>query len=162
MRCTRAIGIPAQNVLPHSDKRVGRSYGLAFMVWRDGWSVGVEQIDLQHKRLVEILNALHASMMAGNETASLERVMVDLLNYTQYHFGSEEKLMAAAAYPGFPEHQRKHQAMLEQVENYAQQVSIGSAVVSIKLLEFLKQWLGQHILETDRQFGEFEAARRKR
>lgn len=133
---------------------------MAFMVWSDKLSVGVDQIDLQHQRLVQILNTLHEAMLRGSYKADLERVMVDLLSYTRYHFSFEEKLMVVAAYPGLQEHQRKHQAMVAQVEGYARQVVEGRALVSIKLLEFLKQWLSQHIMETDRQFGEFEVARK--
>lgn len=129
------------------------------MVWNDNLSVGVDQIDLQHKRLVEILNALHEAMLRGSHKQDLDRVMVDLLSYTRYHFSFEEKLMVVAAYPGLPEHQRKHQEMVAEVSGYAQQVAEGRALVSIKLLIFLKSWLNLHILETDRKFGEFEVAR---
>lgn len=130
------------------------------MVWSESLSVGVDQIDLQHQRLVGILNTLHEAMLRGSQKQDLERVMVDLLSYTRYHFSFEEKLMVVAGYPGLEEHQRKHQAMVAQVDGYAKQVVEGRALVSIKLLEFLKQWLSQHILETDREFGAYEAARR--
>jgi hemerythrin len=133
---------------------------LVFMIWSDNLSVGVDQIDIQHKRLVEILNTLHEAMLRGSQKQDLERVMMDLLSYTRYHFSFEEKLMVVAAYPDLAAHQRKHQAMVAQVSGYAQQVAEGRALVSIKLLDFLKQWLSQHIQETDRQFGEFEVARK--
>ena len=133
---------------------------MAFMVWSDNLSVGVDQIDRQHKRLVEILNALHEAMLRGSHKQDLDRVMVDLLSYTRYHFGFEERLMVVAAYPDLPEHHREHQALVAQVSGYAQQVAEGRALVSIRLLKFLKQWWSQHIMETDQKFGEFEAARK--
>ena len=89
---------------------------MAFMVWSDSLSVGIDQIDLQHMRLVEILSTLHEAMLRGSHKQDLTRVMADLLSYTRYHFSFEEKLMVVAGYPGLQEHQRKHQGMVAQVD----------------------------------------------
>ena len=133
---------------------------MAFMNWSGALSVGVDQIDTQHKKLVEILNTLHEARLRGSRKQDLDRVMVDLLSYTRYHFGFEERMMVVAAYPELPEHHREHQALVAQASGYVQEVAEGRALVSIRLLKFLKQWLSQHIMETDRKFGEFEVARR--
>lgn len=132
---------------------------MAFMDWSDSLSVGVDQIDRQHQWLVRILNSLHEAMVLGSHKRDLDRVIADLMSYTQYHFSFEEKLMVVAAYPGLQDHQKEHQTLVAELEDYAQQLEDGRALVSIKLLEFLKQWLSHHITETDRQFGDFEVAR---
>ena len=132
---------------------------MAFLDWSESLSVGVEQIDRQHKWLVKILNTLHDAMLRGSHKRDLDRVISDLMSYTRYHFSFEEKLMVIAAYPGLQDHRKEHQALVAELEGYSVQLCNGQTLVSIKLLGFLKHWLAHHITEVDRQFGDFEVAR---
>lgn len=133
---------------------------MALMEWNDSFNIGVPEVDRQHRHLVEILNRLHAAMLAGNPPAELARVVQDLLNYTRYHFDAEERAMRDANYPELSAHQQKHRAMVERVEAFSQEMLSGKATVTMRLLVFLKEWLARHILETDRRFGVFMAGRR--
>ena len=127
---------------------------MAIVYWREEYSVRVPEIDAQHRRLLDMINALHEAMLMGGKAGALKAVMDELVAYTHYHFTFEEQLMARAGYSGLEEHKRKHRAMVSKVGEFAAEISSGQAVVSLKLLNFLKDWLAHHILETDKQYSD--------
>ncbi len=133
---------------------------MALLDWTPAFELGVEQMDRQHKQLVKILNELHQAMLAGSQPRDLSRVMEELVLYTKYHFGTEERLMAEAAYPSLALHKQKHQALTRKAEEYASEVLKGRSTISLSILQFLKDWLNTHMLGTDKAFAEFVKARR--
>lgn len=128
---------------------------MALLEWNDSLLIGVEEVDRQHRHLVDILNRVHAGMQAGNPPREMMRVMQDLVNYTRYHFDAEERAMRNAGYPELAAHQAKHRAMVAKVEAFSQEMMSGKATVTMRLMVFLKEWLAKHILETDRKFGDY-------
>ena len=130
---------------------------MALMEWNDSYLIGVQEVDRQHRHLVEILNRVHAGMQAGNPPREMMRVMQDLVNYTRYHFDTEERAMSNAGYPELAGHQQKHRGMVAKVEAFSEEMLSGKATVTMRLMIFLKDWLSRHILETDRRFGEYMA-----
>ncbi len=133
---------------------------MALIEWTPALEVGLEEMDRQHRQLVKILNELHQAMQAGGRQRDLVRVMDELIQYTKFHFSTEERLMAEAAYPGLPRHKQTHQALTAKVEEYAAGVLKGRATISLSILQFLKEWLNRHILGTDREFAEFVRSRK--
>lgn len=126
---------------------------MAFVDWKPEYSVGHMEIDQQHKKLVGIINQLHDAMKAGGRPEELMRIMDELVSYTRYHFAHEEKLMEKAGYTDLAAHRRVHRAMVEQVEKLRQEAGSSRAGFSIKLMGFLKNWLTDHILGTDRKYA---------
>lgn len=128
---------------------------MAFVNWKDEFSVRVPEIDTQHRRLLDIINKLHDSMRTGGKPDALKGVGDELVSYTRYHFNYEEQMLARAGYRGLEEHKRKHRAMVAQVEGFAAEISSGKASVSMKLMAFLKDWLTRHIMETDQHYASY-------
>lgn len=128
---------------------------MPLLEWTDDLKIGVDEVDRQHRHLVDILNRLHDAMQAGGKARDVARVVSDLASYTRYHFAAEERLMEAARYPELASHKQKHAAMVAQVEAFSEEVMSGKATVTMKLMQFLKDWLSKHILETDKRFGAF-------
>lgn len=132
---------------------------MPFVSWKEEYSVGVPEIDTQHRRLLDVINKLHEAMHMGGKPAALKAVTDELVAYTRYHFSYEEQMLSRAAYPGLDEHQRKHRSMVAQVERFAAEVTSGQASVSLKLMSFLKDWLTRHIMETDQRYSGHLAGR---
>ena len=127
---------------------------MAFVSWKEEYSVGVPQLDAQHRRLIDIMNSMHGAMLMGGKPDALQAVLDDLVAYTRHHFSYEEQLMEQARYPGLEEHKRKHRAMVAQVEGFTAEITSGKATVSLKLMNFLKDWLTRHIMETDQRYSD--------
>ena len=97
---------------------------------------------------------MHEAMLMGGKPEALQAVLDDLVAYTRHHFSYEEQLMEKAGYQGLEEHKRKHRAMVAQVEGFHAEITSGKATVSLKLMNFLKDWLTRHIMETDQRYSD--------
>ncbi|MBI5086040.1 MAG: bacteriohemerythrin [Acidobacteria bacterium] len=123
------------------------------MTWKDDYSVGVAEIDQQHRQLLDLINKLHDAMKAGGSPTALARVLEELIGYTRRHFTFEEFLMKQCGYPGLEPHRVQHRQLVEKIESFQAEVACGKATLSLRLMSFLKDWLALHILESDKQYS---------
>jgi len=128
---------------------------MAFINWTDELSVGVELFNNDHKQLISLANRLHDSITVGSQQAVLVPILDELVNYTKFHFGREEKMMIKYAYPDYIKHKFEHDALIEKVHDYSDQVSSGKTSISLSLIGFLKEWLVNHIMVTDMKYKTF-------
>jgi methyl-accepting chemotaxis protein len=130
------------------------SASMAHLEWSDRLSVGEASIDSQHRRLVELFNDLLDALHANDSHDIIKKVLEDLLKYTQFHFGHETELMTKSGYPEQKDHLAKHTALIEQALEYRRRFLAGESV-GPELTTFLRDWLINHILKTDRQLALF-------
>lgn len=126
-----------------------------FFEWSNAMSVGIAEIDEQHKTLVDILNRLfHAVVQRESNEITIE-ILDTLVDYTKTHFGLEEKLLRDAGYDEaeFNAHQREHHAFIEKVGAAANKHLVEGKSVSFEIINFLKHWLQDHILVTDMKYA---------
>jgi hemerythrin len=129
------------------------------LVWSDEYRVGVDKIDVQHRRLIEMLAKFYASLAEGRAESGLGELLKGLLDYTVYHFSTEETLMQQWQYPSFEAHQAMHAAFVAKVTDMAERFTNGKLVLSLEATRYVRSWLTEHILGTDRQLGQFLASR---
>ncbi|MEJ5242953.1 MAG: bacteriohemerythrin [Desulfomicrobiaceae bacterium] len=125
-----------------------------FMPWSSGLELGIPTIDAQHQKLVAMVNAVHQAV-EKNDAAAAHRVLQELIEYTGYHFGTEEKLFAQHGYPEAAEHTMVHKKLVDKVLAFKKKFDAGEATVGQELLNFLKDWLVSHIGFTDRKYAPF-------
>ncbi len=128
---------------------------MALFEWSEDYSVDVEKFDEQHKNMVEILNDLHGAMKEGKSKEKLEDILQRLEDYTSYHFGDEEKYMSKYDYPEMDEHEEQHENFVEKVKEFREKHHQGKMTVSMEMMDFLKDWLKNHIKGTDMKYSEF-------
>ena len=132
---------------------------MAYLNWSDSYSVGIEKIDTQHKKIVSFLNELYEAMQDGQGKDALGKVLADLVVYTKTHFATEEKLMAQHSFPDFQTHKAVHEKMAAKVLDLNQQYQEGVVTSPIQITNFLKKWLTHHINETDKKYGPYLASK---
>ncbi len=130
-----------------------------FITWSDSFAVGYEKIDDQHKTLVKLVNELHFNMTAGRTRETLMSTLKSLTDYTAYHFKTEERMMEKNNYPDFEKHKKQHDKFVEKVVEFKKQFEAGDTHVSEDILNFLRDWLLNHIAKTDKQLGSFMNSR---
>lgn len=130
---------------------------MAFINWSDKLSVGVQQMDMQHKRLVELINELYEAMNSGKGNDVLEGVLNGLITYTKTHFKAEEQLMQQYGYPNFPGHKKLHDELTSRVVELNEKIKSGQVVTAVSVGNFLKDWLQNHIMIEDMKYGQFIA-----
>lgn len=128
---------------------------MAIFIWSPQYSVKVKQIDEEHKKLIEILNELHNAMLSAQGKTVIEQVINKMANYTKVHFSSEEGLMEKYGYPDLPSHKKEHELFIEKVNQFSEKYKSGEALLSIEIMEFLKNWLMGHINGVDKQYSSF-------
>jgi hemerythrin len=128
---------------------------MPLMVWTEALSVKVDEIDNQHKRLVDLLNQLHDAMLQGKGREAIGKTLNGLVDYTKTHFAYEQGLMAAQGYPAAAQHKAMHDELAQQVLELQSKYLIGKAALTLEVMRFLQDWLSNHIQKTDRQFGLF-------
>ncbi len=85
----------------------------------------------------------------------MDKILTGLVGYTVYHFGSEEKLFEKHGYPETREHIEKLKKLVGRVSDFYESFKKGDAEVNFDLMEFLKDWLNNHIKGTDKKYGAF-------
>lgn len=123
--------------------------------WNESFSVRVELFDGHHRELIGMINKLYDAMKEGKGKTVLESVLGELINYTSMHFAAEEEKMSQYRYPDMAAHSAQHRLLKEKVGDYSEKFRNGNMFVTVELLEFLKEWLTNHILQTDRKYSEF-------
>jgi hemerythrin-like metal-binding protein len=119
------------------------------------FSVLVEPMDADHRRIFEFVNRIHASIKSRAARERHVALFREMGAFTAEHFRREEELMQRHAYPGFEAQKRAHEKLLGTVRDYADRLASGAPVNLIAALAFLTDWLKSHILEMDRQYGDY-------
>jgi hemerythrin len=128
---------------------------MALMTWNEQLSVHIKQIDDQHKLLVKLLNSFHDAMKLGKGKEAMRKTLSELLDYTVYHFGVEEGFLEKHAYPAFASHKTEHEALTKKVSDLDRRFSRGEPVISAETMTFLKDWLQDHIMGSDKKYAPF-------
>jgi len=125
------------------------------MTWTDDLSVGIRLIDEQHKVLLGLINELHAGMRARKSDSVLAGVVERLKEYTVKHFGQEEEYFDRYGYPETAGHKEIHAKLVQQVLDFETALKSGKTKVTMDIMRFLKDWLVNHIMGTDKKYSAF-------
>ena len=124
--------------------------------WSNELSVGIKSIDEQHKKLVNMINALHDAKLTGGSNELLGKIFTGLTTYTQKHFTYEENMFAEYGYSNAEEHKKQHNDLIAQVIELKNKfIGNPQGTISDHLILFLKRWLTNHIMRTDKEYTDF-------
>ena len=127
--------------------------------WQDSLSIGVLEVDIQHKLLFDKFNAflLACENQTESEPDGILRLFWFLEAYTITHFNEEEKLMQRVAYPDYLKHREKHLAFAAEVAKLKEQLRNEGATRTLvsTMTMFITSWLLEHISTMDRAIGRF-------
>ena len=124
------------------------------ITWTDKYSVGYEEIDNQHKKLAGMINELYDSFTKGKADEVAETIVKKMIEYTDYHFKTEEKYFEKYNYSETELHIEQHQGFVKQVSNFYDELKNGSVTISYEIMNFLRDWLLNHIQGSDNKYSE--------
>ncbi|GAB0055780.1 Bacteriohemerythrin [Candidatus Magnetaquicoccaceae bacterium FCR-1] len=127
--------------------------------WNAAFEIQILEMDIHHKRLFEIANAIIGLLRAGEARQSLEQALDSLVKYTEYHFVAEERLMDRYDYPELERHKAYHRHLEQQVMEYRAHILEHEDPRGIDFNGFFTGWMIRHILSADRQYSAFLNAR---
>lgn len=123
------------------------------ITWDDSLSVDVEEIDDDHRKLVDLFNILGHSVAEGNSTEYIEAVLEELICCTIWHFRHEERLMVRYKYDGIEQHKAEHNELIEGVRAMQQMFHDENRLPTSDDIDYLSEWLTGHIVGQDMRLG---------
>ena len=128
---------------------------MALINWNDSFSVNVAEIDRQHQKLVSMINELNDAMRQGKGNDVLGKIINGLISYAAIHFKTEEKYFDQFRYPETDIHKKEHSAFVERVSDFKNKFEKSSLGLSIEVMNFLSDWLKNHIKASDMRYSKF-------
>jgi hemerythrin-like metal-binding protein len=125
------------------------------IVWSRVLSIGVDEIDEDHRKLVSIFNVLNHSVIEGESPDYLAAVLEELINCTVWHFSHEERLMLKHGYPEAADHKAEHHALIDSAKALQRELLQAGNRVGDAQIEYLERWLTEHILTADMRLGSY-------
>ena len=131
-----------------------------FIAWRPDFNLGIKEIDEQHKKIVELINKLNDAFIKKVAHEQLGSILDEMVKYSEYHFETEEKLFSQYNYPFTREHIQMHQDFKTKVAGFRETYSKNQPV-TFRVLNFLRKWFTNHILDVDREYVDIVRQTRK-
>jgi len=122
------------------------------MVWENIYNTNIEVIDNQHKAYVATLNKLYEAIELPESIDKLNEIFQRLADYIHFHFATEEKYFAEFNYEGATEHIAAHNKFKRQIAEYQGKLSRGEIDFTNDLVEYLDDWLANHVMDLDRKY----------
>ncbi len=128
---------------------------MALVTWEPSYSVKVHRYDEDHKKLFAMINELHEAMLAGKGKDKIQETVKRLADYAKFHFSAEEQQLEKTKYPELSAHRAEHQAFIQRVQKFQQEVAEGRLNLSVSVGVFLNEWLANHIRKTDQKYSKY-------
>lgn len=122
------------------------------VIWDETFSVGVEILDEQHKKLFKMLNTMIEAENTNVNSEIISTVLTEMRQYASEHFTLEEKYMLEYGYLDYDSHKAQHKEFIKKVSMLCIETMQQSKTVPTEILEYLKLWWTTHILKTDMQY----------
>lgn len=132
---------------------------MAVIGWKSIYETGIVALDNEHRGLIQEINRLYEAVRDKQGEAVLVDILTMLEKYTVDHFQHEEKLMKEYHYPDLVEHQKIHQELIDEIQEFKKKNTSGTEDLARELLTFLRVWVLEHILKIDKEYGAFLESR---
>ena len=128
---------------------------MANIEWNDDLSVGIDRIDEQHLKLIELLQELEDAIRSGRDADTIEDTIVNLFNYARVHFSAEEDLLRQHKYPEEKLHELEHSKFIAKAFEFRENFDAKRPGLNLELVNFLSGWILSHIQITDQRYTKF-------
>lgn len=125
--------------------------------WDDSLATSFPDVDLQHKKLILLIEDVHQSLEAPEEDYALciAKDLKRLTDYTEYHFAEEETLMRKNGYPNLDAHCKEHAGFISQIQTQIKALTYANPADGFRFYRFLGSWLLSHIGKSDQSWAQY-------
>jgi hemerythrin len=130
-----------------------------FLQWRTEYSIGIPEIDKQHKEIMVLINDLLKLCKEDNNNGNRESftgLVLVIMEHFQKHFEAEENLMMERNYPRYGKHKERHDKLLEDMRKITERIVTEERRMSlINMVIYLREWFVENIYGMDKEMGEY-------
>jgi hemerythrin-like metal-binding protein len=127
---------------------------MPFFTWKESFNTNIPEIDIQHQQIFRVFNLLYDAVQTSKDYNSVKNLLNDMNEYATLHFHTEEKIMGLFGYAGLDSQIKEHKYYMEEMAHLSRVSNDKDASACISLLQFLNDWLLNHILHEDLKFAE--------
>lgn len=128
---------------------------MSLLTWNERMMLGIQSMDNQHQRWIELINDLHEAMQQGKGSDALNQTLASMLDYTRVHFAHEERLLLRHSYPGYTQHKKLHDDFIKKIKDIQDRLQKNHILLTMEIMKSLRDWLTDHIQNVDRQYAPF-------
>jgi len=121
----------------------------------ESYSVGAEQFDNEHRKLVELINRMFVIVRNNDDIMAISDAVTRLIDYTEFHFTSEEEAMKEIGFPDLAAHKQQHAEPVREVTTFQQRLLTDDGAIAPELYSFLRDWLLTHIMNEDKKYARY-------
>ncbi|MBF0418193.1 MAG: bacteriohemerythrin, partial [Magnetococcales bacterium] len=132
------------------------------IVWTAKMEVDVPTLDADHRNLIRLINELHSAVQSSQGQKILGKILDELLTYTITHFTREERHMQEIDFPDLAVHKEEHRLFAEKATAFQKKLEEDPFALSSDVLQYLRNWLTQHIQGSDMAYRRHVEKRSKK
>ena len=122
---------------------------MALLEWKDEYSTGIDDVDQEHKDLIDVINRLHDLLLADDARLTVPAFFDRLLAGVAAHFALEERIMDESGYPDREAHREAHERLLDEIRDLVEAFAHADEVDSVDLAMRLEPWFSHHFATHD-------------
>ena len=132
--------------------------------WEAKYATGIEIIDIQHKKLVDLTNELYRACLSRDASVEemFKEAMGRMVEYVRYHFSEEQDLLQRINYPDYHDHKKQHDTLVMQILSAAKGYNEGKKFVPNNFVRTLKDWVFGHIAVSDKIYSGYVHEQKKK
>lgn len=117
---------------------------MTLIKWTDAYRLGVDEVDSEHRELIDLINGLHDHIEVGADYLQVVELLGEIYSRIAAHFAHEESLMREANYPHLAEHKEDHETLLDDLREIMDEVAVDGSFDSAGLSADLNRWFMDH------------------
>lgn len=122
--------------------------------WTIENSVGVTEMDIQHQHIFSIINNFADSLSNSKAKLETDKILLELVEYSKVHFGTEEKYFKLFDYIYTKDHIEKHHYYNQKISEFYEKEKDPNQkeTLPLEIIDFLKNWWIYHINVEDKKY----------
>ena len=121
--------------------------------WTEKCSVGIPELDAQHRHLIGLLGELENYMNTGDGEGTIAAALKELNRYAEWHLHREELVLRVKGYPGYAEHKAEHdtyRTKLASLQGLSERGDFG-----VRVTNFVSEWWRFHVMGSDQAYARY-------
>ena len=128
---------------------------MTLLEWRDDFRIGIEEVDHEHRGLIDLINALHAALGEDHSGDRVEAFLGEIYASISSHFALEEKVMRARRYEDLAAHKADHERLLDDLRDLMDEQAAGAILDEERFAQRLARWFAGHFQSHDARLHRF-------